>query len=582
MANSSDPRIQEALSLHQSGRFDAAIQTYESILAESPQHAEALHLLGLAQHQTGNDTRAATLLAKAVELNPQDPGYRYNLGVVLQKLGKNEEAEAAYRQVISQDAASVSAWVNLGNLLGDMGKFGDSCDCHRNALRIQPDEAEHHLRLARSLRLMGEIETAMSHLGIAASLKPESNAVHSALLFTSQYEPGINLPELERRHEAWAARIPKPDISGDSGISIAEPPFRVGFLSPDFGNHPVGIFAAPLLERLQKRTDIETICFNDRHTTDEFTKRNQQAANRWIEVASHSDDQLYDAIAAEKLDVLIELTGHTDNNRLAVMARRPASIQVTWAGYVGTTGLEAIDYLITDAFHCPDGSEQYYAETLLRFPNDYISWEPPSYAPEPGPAPLTMNGHPTFGCLNNPSKLTTPTLKLWSSLMRSVPNARLFLKYKGMDDPAVRRRVLGIFAVHGVAPERIDMVGQTTHGDHLAAFQMVDVALDPMPYSGGISTCEALWMGVPVVTLPGDTFASRHSLSHLSNAGLEDTVATTPMEYVSKAIELVSDPYTLSERRESMRKKMAVSPLCDLDGYAEDFASAIRVISGAS
>ncbi|MFV1996153.1 MAG: hypothetical protein ACC661_12015, partial [Verrucomicrobiales bacterium] len=244
-------------------------------------------------------------------------------------------------------------------------------------------------------------------------------------------------------------------------------------------------------------------------------------------------------------------------------------------------GLESIDYLITDAFHSPDGSEQHYSETLLRFPGDYIPWEPPSYAPEPGPLPLLANGFPTFGCLNNPSKLTTPTLRLWATLLRELPEARLILKYKGMDDRAVKERVLGLFAVFGVDPGRVEMLGHTQHGDHLAMFQRIDIALDPMPYSGGLSTCEAVWMGVPVVTRPGDTFASRHSLSHLNNAGIADTVVDSSEAYVAKAVELAADPDALAARRSSMRATIAASPLCDLHGFAADFVAAIQVVTEA-
>lgn len=581
--SSIDPRIQEALSHHQGGRFQEARAIYEALLAENPEHAEAAHLLGIALHQQNQNREALPFLDRALELNPQNPGYHYNRGVVLQQLLLLPEAEATYRRVIALDPSHQSAWVNLGNLLSDVGRFGESCDCHRNALNLQPGDPDHHLRLARSLRMLGDIENALSHLGCAIELRPGDSKIHSALLFTSQYEPGISLPELERRHRIWASTLPPPVPAegGEFSLSLSSPPFRIGFLSPDLGNHPVGIFVAPLLERLKDSPEVITICLNDRREEDEYITRNRAAANEWIEAGGLSDAALYQVLVDSKLDLLIELAGHTDNNRLPVLARRPASIQATWAGYVGTTGLDAIDYLIADAYHCPDGSEDHYSETLLRFPNGYIPWEPPSYAPDPGPLPVLHSGRPTFGCLNNPSKLTPPTLRIWSQVLQAVPEARLLLKYKGMDDPAVQRRIKGLLSAYGVHPDRVEMRGQSQHRDHLAVFQEIDVALDPTPYSGGVSTCEALWMGVPVVTCPGSTFASRHSLSHIINAGFPDLITSTPREYVAKAAQLVADPIALADRRKQMRPTMANSPLCDLDGFAEDFLSAVWVVAGA-
>jgi protein O-GlcNAc transferase len=296
-------------------------------------------------------------------------------------------------------------------------------------------------------------------------------------------------------------------------------------------------------------------------------------------VAGLTDDTLASLIREDGVDVLFELAGHTEQNRLPLLARRPAPVQVSWAGYVGTTGLAAIDFVLTDSFHSPDGLEEDYAETLLRFPCGYISYEPPPYAPDPGPLPMAETGSPTFGCLNNPAKLGPATVRLWSRILREIPGSRLVLKYKGMDDIAVRHRLLGLFSANGVEPGRVEMLGQTPHADHLATFQRIDIALDPSPYSGGLSTCEALWMGVPVVTLPGRAFAGRHSLSHLSNAGITDTIARDEDDFVRIALGLAARPDALAAIRHTQRERVRQSALCDLDGYANDFISALRAIT---
>ena len=582
MSNTPADLIDEAFALHQSGQLEAASSLYRTILTESPDHAEALHLHGILLHQIGDHAEAAKQMANAVDLAPHHPGYLYNFGVVLQELGNGHGAKEAYQKSLSLDPGNPSCWVNLGNLLSDQGRFTEAIDCHRNSLKLQPNLAEHLVRLSRSLRLAGDIENALANLGIAVSLNPEDENAQSNLLFTSQYQPGIDLPELHRRHTAWASRFPAPislhEIGASDDTEGGNRSIRIGFLSPDLGNHPVGIFMAPLLERLRESADLTTVCFNDQKKVDEFLIRNHGSANEWHEMAGLSDDELERQLRDARLDVLIELTGHTDNNRLPVLARKPVPIQLSWAGYVGTTGLEAIDYLISDNFHTPDGSEEFYAETLLRFPCDYIPYEPPSYAPDIFTLPMLHQGYPTFGCLNNPTKLTSATIALWGKLLRRLPTARLILKYKGMDDPVVKTRVLGLMAVEGIEADRIEMEGQSNHIEHLTTFSRIDVALDPLPYSGGLSTCEAIWMGVPVVTLPGDTFASRHSFSHLSNAELPDTIADSEQRYLEIATALVEDPEALAAKRKAMRNIVANSPLCDLDSFAQDFTNAIKLV----
>jgi protein O-GlcNAc transferase len=570
--------LSEALSFHQGGALLEAAERYLAILSQTPDHGETLHLFGLLLHQQGKSQEGLSRIGAALQRDTANPVYLYNLGVILQELGRDAEAADAYRKCLAANAGNTSAWVNLGNLLADHGHFGEALEAHRNAAKLQPGEVDHHLRVARDLRLIGDIDGSLALLGEVLNQHPGHEAAWSAMLFTSQYQPGIDCDELLRRHSAWASRFPVPVEAAKR--KRAKGALRVGFLSPDLGNHPVGIFVAPLLERLREKKGLTTICFNDRKRVDEYLQRNRAAAGEWREVAGKSDGELEAELRGADLDVLIDLCGHGEGNRLPVLARKPAPIQMTWAGYVGTTGLPAIDYLISDGHETPEGSEAGYVEKQLRLPANYVPWEAPAYAPEPGPLPLLANGFPTFGCFNNPTKLTPSTLALWARLLRMIPGSRLVLKYKGMQDPAVVQRVRGLLSVHGITPDRIDFLGQSNHVQHLAAFAGIDVALDPMPYSGGLSTCEAIWMGVPVVTLPSDTFASRHSLSHLHHAGVGDTVAKDEEDYLRIASALVSDAEALAKRRTLMRSIIAASPLCDPDAYADGFVSLLAKVTG--
>jgi predicted O-linked N-acetylglucosamine transferase (SPINDLY family) len=337
----------------------------------------------------------------------------------------------------------------------------------------------------------------------------------------------------------------------------------------------VGLFLAPVLECL-KQPEWFTVCYANQRKADEQTHRLTRAASLWRNVADQGEDALAEQIRADAIDVLIDLSGHTGNNRLLTFARRPAPVQATWVGYVGTTGLAAMDYLIADRYHIPADAEKHYAEKVLRLPDGYLSYEPPPYAPPVGPLPALAAGHVTFGAFHNTAKITPQVIATWSDLLRQLPAARLVLKSHWLDDAGLRHRLTEQLAAHGIAAGRLELLGNTGHREQLKQYNRVDLALDTFPYSGGLTTCEACWMGVPVVTCPGETFASRHSLSHLSNLGLTETITTDLAGYVSTAVGLARDLPRLAELRASLRERMVSSPLCDATRFAVHFASAMR------
>jgi predicted O-linked N-acetylglucosamine transferase (SPINDLY family) len=256
-----------------------------------------------------------------------------------------------------------------------------------------------------------------------------------------------------------------------------------------------------------------------------------------------------------------------------VFARKPAPVEITWIGYEGTTGLAAMDYLLADRHVLPEGAEQFYRERVLRMPDGYLCYDPPADSPPPSPPPSLQKGFATFGSFNNPAKITAEVVAVWAEILRRAPAARLTMKYRGLDEPGLRSRYLDLFASHGIEPQRLELLPWSSYAEYLAAYQQVDVALDPFPFSGSATTCEALWMGVPVVTCPGETFASRHSLSHLSNLGLTETIAANLDQYVDRAISLAGDLPRLAELRSGLRQRMAASALCDGSRFAAHLAS---------
>ena len=580
------PTVQEVLeraaeNLRQ-GNHHLAEENCVAVLAVCHAEPEAWHLRGVAAHLQGRNFDAVAWLERAVRLKPDVAMYHYNLGVVQQALGEQATAEATYRRVLELDQSSTSASVNLVTVLNKLGRFSDSVKLCEQLVSTDPT-ARHFARLGNAHKMLGDIPKSIAAYERAAELAPDNAAIHSELVFARQYDPAIDDEALFAEHRNWAERFCVPTNSSPSSLPprvTREPgkPLRIGFVSPDLGNHPVGIFLAPLLERLD-RSRFTPYCYSDRTGQDEFNQRLRASTAFWRDTKHVSHDQLADQILADEIDIAFDLGGHTDDNRMPVFARRVAPIQISWAGYVGSTGLDTMDWLLCDRFHVPEELESLHCERPLRMPHGYICYQAPEYAPDSGPPPSTQLGFVTFGCLNNPCKINEETVRLFAVVLQRVPDSRLIFKYKGFDDPGTRDRFTGKFAEHGIAAERLDFRGGTTHGEHLQTFCGIDISLDPTPYSGGLTTCESLWMGVPVVTCPRGRFASRHSLSHSTNAGFTETIASSFDDFVEITASLAANPDRLGKIRASLRPAMATSPLCDLDGFAAAFQDTIEAVA---
>jgi predicted O-linked N-acetylglucosamine transferase (SPINDLY family) len=338
--------------------------------------------------------------------------------------------------------------------------------------------------------------------------------------------------------------------------------------------HPVGYFTVRLFEALN-RQEFSTFVYSDRPGRDPLSARIEQNVFAWNDVIGMSDEALSQRVRDDQIDILFDMAGHTASNRLMVFARRSAPIQITWAGYVGTTGLAEMDYLLADRYHVPTGSETLYREDVLRLPHGYVTYEPPPDAPPVTPLPALENGFFTFAAMCNPAKVNPAVLELWSQILQRNTNARLLLCYSGWNDIGNQRRVLAGLGDR-IDAARVDFKHCNGPSEVLALYGQVDLALDTFPYSGGLTTCEATWMGVPTITLPGDKFAGRHSFSHLSNVGLVECIAHDQADYVARAVELASDLQRLQVLRLTLRQRMTMSPLCDGAAFAFHFGQIMR------
>jgi predicted O-linked N-acetylglucosamine transferase (SPINDLY family) len=564
--------------LKEQGKLGEAVTCYRRAVELKPDFTEAHYNLGIVFSEQNKLDEAIVAYRRALALKPDYAEAHNNRGVALKLQGKSDQAVACYRRVLELKPDYAEAHSNLGVALTDLGKSDEALVCYRRALELKPDLAETYCNLSNALKEQGKLDEAIASCRRALELKPDYTQARSNLLLALQYCAGVTPAILAEAHAEYDRLYAAPLGDGvvpPEKVRDRRGRLRLGFVSPDLGLHPVGYFLVGVLENLDPDLH-ETICYSDRIVKDSLTHRLQAAATQWRDVMGTSDQRLAEQIRADGIDVLFDLAGHTAQNRLLVFARKPAPIQVTWAGYVGTTGLSAMDYLLADRYQVPPGADRYYREQVLRMPEGYVCYDPPADVPAVSPLPALTGGQVTFGSFNNPAKITSQVIEVWARILRRLPGARLVLKFKAWNDRGLARRFAEMFAPHAIDPGRLEILGYSPHAELLAEYHRVDLALDPFPYSGGLTTLEALWMGVPVITSPGETFASRHSLSHLSNVGLTETIARDLDEYVELAVSFAGDLPRLAALRAGLRQRMAASPLCDGKRFASNLALLLR------
>jgi predicted O-linked N-acetylglucosamine transferase (SPINDLY family) len=545
------------------------------LLAERARREVALGNRFLAQDQ--NDD-AAVCFRRALELNPENAEAHNNLGTLAGGRGDLPEAAECYCRAVQAKPDHFDAHRNLGIIYERLGRLSDAVASFRRAVELRPDSAGALQRLGIGLRHLGRMDDALDVLRRAVRLDPSHAIANSTMLLTMQYHQHASLEQLAAAHREFEQRHGAPLRSAwpiHQNDPDPERRLRVGFVSADLGTHPVGYFLMRVLQNLDPG-QVETICYSDRQGPDLMTEQLRAMAAGWRHTVGQSDEQLAQMILSDRIDILFDLAGHTGNNRLLAFARKPAPLAVTWAGYVGTTGLEAMDYLLADRHQVLASAEPFIRERVLRMPDGYVCYDPPDHAPPVASLPALSRGHVTFGSLNNVDKITSAVVEVWATILRRTAGSRLVLKNMGMDDPAVIGRLHEEFARHGVDAARLELQGWSAAREALAEYGRLDIALDPFPYNGGLTTCEALWMGVPVITCPGETFAARHGVGHLSNVGLAEMIAPTLDEYVERAVALAADLPALAALRAGLRHRVAASPLCDGQRFADNLASVLR------
>lgn len=568
-------KVQEEL-----GQLEEAAASYRRALEVDPGCAEAHFGLGSALEELGQLDKAVASYHRALEIRPVFFEAFVNLGHVFEGLGQFGEAAENYRRALEIQPGSVEALNNLGNAFLNLGQFDAAVASCRRALEIQPDFFEAHSNLGNALLNLGHFDTALASFLRAQELKVDSAEGHSNLLFLRNYLSVQTAPVLlieARNFGDYAARKARPTMqwrnSPESNRCL-----RVGLVSGDLRNHPVGYFIEGMLAALasQFAGQLEVIAYASFVCDDEVTEQIKPHCHGWHSVTGLSDERLAQRVRDDGIDILVDLSGHTAHNRLPMFAWKPAPVQVSWLGYFATTGLAAMDYLLADPWTVPVAEEAHFVETVWRLPESYLCFTPPAVDVPVAPLPALTAGHITFGCFNNLAKMNDAVVALWARVLRAVPESRLFLKTRQLDEASVRLSVIQRFAAHGIDAGRLILEEGATRAELLAAYHRVDIALDPFPYPGGTTSVEAVWMGVPVLTLAGDRFLSHIGESILQNAGLPDWIAIDAEDYVARAAIHAGDRQRLALLRKALRQQVLASPLFDAPRFARHFETALR------
>ncbi len=611
------PRYAEAHSnlgtaLEASGRIDEAIAAYELAAALDPSLAEPHCNLGKVMQYRGRSDEAAAAYRRAIAAAPRLAAAHYSLGIVLRAQGRTDEAIAAYRQAVACDPRHAEALANLGNALRERGGIDEAIDIYRQAVAVAPHSAVAHSNLGNALidlaildeaitacrraiaidprlavaysnlgnglQKQGKLDEAIAAYRQAIAIDPKYESAYDNLLFISCFKDDADPDEVFQDHLGFDRTLIAPfaRIQPHANDRDVERRLRIGYLSPDMRMHPGGNFILPMIEH-HDRSQVEVFCYYDNVASDDITEIFQAATDHWRPCFNLSDDDLADMIRADRIDILVECAGHMAGSRLIMCGRRkPAPLVISFPLYPNTTGVSAVDYRIMDPHFAPPWADGWHSEALIRMPDAHVCYRPSrSDILPPAVPPCSGNGHVTFGSFNNIAKLGPATLATWARILDAVPGSKLMVKWHGLrrDDSDWK---YDLFRTHGIADAQL--VFENFAPDPYSSYRGVDIALDPIGANGGTTTCDALWMGVPVVTQFGRTPFSRVGLCHLGNVGLTELITGDGESYVATAVALATDRDFLARMRHGLRQRFAGSPLMDGARYTGHLERGLRII----
>jgi protein O-GlcNAc transferase len=570
--------VREATAHLEAGRQSEALALYEQALAAVPRDAGTFFAFGSLALRLGDAARAVTYLRQAIERDPRLPIYHLQLGNAFLALGQLDNAAAAMRRAIELAPDLAEAHCNLGCILVRQGDAATAVPHLERAVAIEPHLAVAHQNLGSALFRQGRISDAIGSFHHAIASDSTMAAAYAALGMCLHFLPEVPFALIADTAQRWSRLLARPaHIPVPTNAALPDRRLRIGYVSADYRSHAVAHFLENVFAA-HDRSAVELICYSNTRDEDATTLRFKSLADGWRSIVALDDAAAAALIRADGIDILVDLSGHTEGERLGVFAGKPAPIQCTWLGYYATTGLPEMDYIIADRFVLPVEHEALYCEAPFRLPDSYLCFTPPDLPVAVNELPALRNGFITFGCCNNVLKLNKRVIALWSDLLLGMPEARLVLRHGFLSVAAVRDEIARQFAEAGVAADRLDLRAGTDRAGLLATYNDIDIALDPFPYGGGTTTAEALWTGVPVVSLRGDRFAGRVSESMLTTVGLPELAAADAAGYIVTATALAADLPALAALRGRLRRMVVESPLCDANRFTRNLESAYRAM----
>ena len=602
--------FQKAFITETAGHIKQAEALYRRAIAAQDDFAEAHYNLGNVLSRSGNKMEAARCFLRAGQINPRMAAAHYSLGTILRDLrqpdealrcflkaadiapdadtlanigvlyhlkGQFNEAHDYYVRALRIDPDHIDTLGNLGALNGQVGRYDEAGACYERVLALQPRMVSAINNLGILYKATGQYEKAMACYRQGLAISPDASMYHN-LLLVMVYAPGVKPEELAQTAREFGSEITDTIPRGPHRKIDKDPDrrLRIGYVSPDFRKHAVNYFFESLLQN-HDRKNFEIYAYSNTAAEDEVTARLRSSFDHWREIRNKDDDQAAAIIEADEIDILIDLAGHTGRNRLLTFARKPAPIQASWLGFPATTGMQAMDYRITDIHAEPPGmTEHLNVEKLWRLPEIFCCFGPRDNPPVNTDAPpFIQNGYVTFGCLNNFSKVTDEVLAAWSRIMARVPGSRLLLEIMGLDSARYRTEIDTRIKAAGIDTARVDLLPRRPENQYVL-YNRIDIALDPFPCNGGTTSMDCVWMGVPFVTLAGKHFVSRMGVTILSNAGLPQLIAADTDDYVEKSVALALDKDELATIRAGLREKIRTSPVMDQKRFALHMEDAYR------
>ena len=562
------------------GRLDEAVASHDKAIQFKPDYADAYNNRGIALKDLGLLDEALTSYDKAIQFKPDYADAYNNRGNTLKELGQLDEAIKNYGKAIQCRPDYAEAHNNRGNALKHLGQLNEALRSYDKAIQLKPDFAEAYINQGAALKDLGLLDEAIAGYEKAIQLRPDYEDAYSNLLMTLNYTPNLNVIDhiaTARKFGEFATEKAQIHFSTYQCLPTPER-LRVGFVSGDLRNHPVGYFLESILSSIDS-SKIELIAYPTTPTVDALSERIKPSFSVWKPIYGQTDEAAANMIYADGVHVLLDLSGHTADNRLPMFGCKPSPVQVSWLGYFATTGLNEMDYLLGDPHVTPPQDDDHFTEKVWRLPETRWCFTPPDVDIdidiEVSAPPGLNQGYVTFGCFSNLTKINDQVVALWTKVLEAVPDSRLLLKAKQLRDPLVQESIIQRFAALGINSKRISLEESEDRQKYFAAYNRIDITLDPFPFTGGTTSVESLWMGVPLITLAGNSLISRQGVGVLTNAALSDWIADDEESYLAKAIIFASDLDKLTRLRASLRSQVLASPLFDAPRFARNFENAL-------